>query len=68
MSPFNDIAAAEFARKVEEHDRRRVYVPSPEPEIAPIWTVDRVGEFFATVTIFAMIALVGFASCWEVSQ
>ncbi len=47
---------------------KRVYLPSPEPEIAPIWTVDRVGEFFATATIFAMIAIVGFASCWEVIQ
>lgn len=46
---------------------RKLYLPSPEPETTPIWTVDRVGDFFAAVTIFAMIALVGFASCWEVA-
>lgn len=43
---------------------RRLYVPAP----SPVWQVDSVGDVFATLTIFAMIALVGFASCWEVVQ
>ena len=39
----------------------RVYKPAPEP----VWRVDSVGDVFATATIFAMIVLVGLASCWE---
>ncbi len=43
---------------------RRVYIPAP----APVWRVDSVGDLFAAITLFAMIALVGFASCWEAIQ
>lgn len=43
---------------------RRIYVPAP----TPAWRVDRVGDMFAAITLFAMIALVGFASCWEAIQ
>ncbi len=44
---------------------RKLYLPSPEPETTPIWTVDRVGDLFATVVLFALIFVVGVASCWE---
>lgn len=43
---------------------RRIYVPAP----TPVWQVDSVGDLFAAITLFAMIALVGFASCWEAIQ
>lgn len=43
---------------------RRVYVPAP----TPVWRFDSIGDVFATVTLFAMIGFVGFASCWEVLQ
>lgn len=45
----------------------RVYIPAREPE--PVWpNVDEIGELIAAVVIFAMVALVGWASCWEVVQ
>lgn len=44
----------------------RVYIPARTPE--PVWTVDRVGEAAAVLVLGAMIALVGWASCWEVIQ
>lgn len=43
---------------------RDLYVPAP----SPVWHVDSVGDMFAAITLFAMIALVGFASCWEAIQ
>lgn len=45
---------------------RDLYVPAPTAE--PLWSVDRVGETVAMVTIFAMILFVGWASCWEAIQ
>lgn len=42
----------------------KLYLPPREPEA--VWTVDAVGKAFLTLTTFgALIALVGFASCWE---
>lgn len=40
---------------------RKVYIPAP----TPVWRFDSVGDVFATVALFAAIALVGFASCIE---
>lgn len=43
---------------------RRVYLPKP----TPVWHFDDLGDVFATITLFAVIGLVGIASCWEGMQ